>query len=124
DAGEDDFAGSAVELARDRVADGSEGKGSARSPRLPDRAEGAAMVAAGLDGDEAAYPLAEAGGDGGSGFESWSHNRCQPQPPARPERSRRAFVKCWRRAPFDFGRFATSAQDERALEALGAIAED
>src|SRR5258705_1333823 len=52
----------AVELAGDGVADRFEGQGPARSARLPDRTEGAAMVAASLDRDEALDLVEQAGG--------------------------------------------------------------
>ena len=57
DAGQHDLLRAAVDLARDRVADRLERQRAARPARLPDRAEGAAMVAAGLDRDEAACTL-------------------------------------------------------------------
>ena len=53
DAGQDDLLRAAVDLAGDGVADRFERQRAARPARLPDRAEGAAMVAAGLDRDEA-----------------------------------------------------------------------
>ena len=60
DAGEHDFLRAAVDLARDGVADRLEGQGDAWPARLPDRAEGAAMVAAGLHRDEASDVAMEA----------------------------------------------------------------
>src|SRR5436190_17285618 len=51
DAGEDDLPGAAVDLACDRVADRLERQRSAGPTSGPDRAEGAAVVAAGLDRD-------------------------------------------------------------------------
>ena len=56
DPGEDDLLRAGVQFARDRVAHRLERQRPARPARLPDRAEGAAMVAAGLDRDEAAHP--------------------------------------------------------------------
>ena len=53
DAGEDDLLRAAVDLPGNRIADRFERQGTAWSARPPDRAEGAAMVAAGLDRDEA-----------------------------------------------------------------------
>ena len=51
--GQHDLFRAAVDLARNGVADQLERQRAARSARLPDRAESAAVVAAGLDGDEA-----------------------------------------------------------------------
>jgi hypothetical protein len=53
DAGEDDFLRASVDLAGDGVADCFEWQRNARPTCLPDGAKGAAVVAAGLDPDEA-----------------------------------------------------------------------
>ena len=62
DAGEDDFFRAAIKLAHDRVADRFERQRAARPARLPDGAEGTAMIAAGLDRDEASHVAEEACG--------------------------------------------------------------
>src|SRR5690242_5660233 len=61
DAGEDDLLRPAVDLPRDGVPDRFERQRTAWPTRLPDRAEGAAVVAAGLDGDETFHLVHEAG---------------------------------------------------------------
>jgi hypothetical protein len=56
DAGEDDLPGPGVQLERHRIAHRFIGQRSAGPAGLPDRAEGAAMIAAGLHRNEAAHP--------------------------------------------------------------------
>src|SRR5690349_11623245 len=68
DTGQHDLLRPAVDLAGNRVADRVEGERDAVPTRLPDRAEGAAMVAAGLHGDEAAHVAHEPGGH------DWRHD--------------------------------------------------
>src|SRR4051794_32716017 len=53
DAGQDDLPRSAADLARDGITDRFERQRNAGSSRLPDGTESAAMIAAGLDRDEA-----------------------------------------------------------------------
>src|SRR5215207_6687653 len=59
DAGEDDFPRAALKLAYDRVADDFERQRTARPACLPDGAEGAAMIATGLDRHEASHMAEE-----------------------------------------------------------------
>src|SRR3954452_23505958 len=65
DAGQHDLLCAAIDLARYGIADQLEGKRSAGSARLPDRAEGAPMVATRLDRNEASHVALES---------SWRHD--------------------------------------------------